>query len=330
MSDGLITKTYSASPPWWTGDPDAIVEAVLDEGNGTTDFGEVLAGTILEKDLSTGKVRPSRLGVLTASTSSANTVTLADVANLYVGDSVRFLAPMDSASQTVVSNNSVDITFTNYDQSQKAVQIVLVDPGGTTALSTAITHSSSQLVITVTLETSSGVIQTTHAQLADEIMANAPFLSVSSATPATVCVADAGSDLTAYVKAGDNVLSARTITAINTSTKVVTLDGSAFSLDHQQFSGIYSPLLVSGSGIIDACYGALHAPIDTYDGLSRSDVEKTCQVVRGCYYRAGKLTGVEHASASAGLLENIIAGKATTPPAALFNIPMASAQLRKL
>lgn len=331
MSDGIITKTHSTSSPFWVGDPAAISEAVLDEGNGTTAFGEVVAGTILEKDLSSGKCRPARLGVLTASTSTANTITLADVSNLYVSDSVRLIAPMDEASQTVVSNNSVDITFTNYDQSQKSVRIVLVDPSGSGSLGTTITHSSSQLVITVDLAHSGAAITTTHAELADEIMANAPFLDVSSATPATVCVADAGSDLTAYVKAGDNVLAARTITAINTSTKVVTLDGSAFTVSHTQFGGgVYSPLLVNGSGAVDICYGALLVGRDTYDDASRTNVEKTVQVVRGCYYRAGALTGVEHASASAGLVENIVAGNSTTPPATLYNLPMASARLIKL
>lgn len=109
----------------------------LASGNGTSNFGRVLVGTVLGVITATGKVRPAARTQSTATATSA-TQTVADTSNFYVGDPF-FIAGVDSTetvqsitnSTTLVLTGSVSVTsgdeLTAGDGSDTAVGILAHD-----------------------------------------------------------------------------------------------------------------------------------------------------------------------------------------------------------
>lgn len=80
--------------------------------NGTTNFGRVVAGTVMGQVTATGKVRPCARTLSTATATSA-TQTVADTSNFYVGDAVykdgvdtgETVASINSATEFVLSGS---------------------------------------------------------------------------------------------------------------------------------------------------------------------------------------------------------------------------------
>lgn len=73
----------------------------LEESNGTTDFGEIQAGTIIGKITASGKVRPCAKTKADGAGAGSSSLTVDDASNFYAGDAV-YIAGSDSG-ETVSS-----------------------------------------------------------------------------------------------------------------------------------------------------------------------------------------------------------------------------------
>lgn len=109
----VSTTTIAAKREWKAYDrpSDTAVGKVLDEGNGTTNFGLVQAGTMMGA-LSSGKVRPCAMDEIATGGSSVNTATVTDSANFFVGDTVDVIAGAARATAIVAGDNPSNLTVT--------------------------------------------------------------------------------------------------------------------------------------------------------------------------------------------------------------------------
>lgn len=202
---------------------DNVRAAVCDEGNGTTNFGLIQAGTVMGA-LSSGKVRPCGLAEETTGDTATNDVTVADSSNFYVGDVVSVIAAASRATAIVAGDNPSNLTVT---PAKTGISVNIVVSGNGTSFSTSYDEATG--VITVNSATDGGgAATTTVGEIANALEGSYGGLIASAVaeTAADLCV-DVGP--TALVYVGDVLASARTVSA--NASNVLTLSGATFTTE---------------------------------------------------------------------------------------------------
>ena len=208
----------------------------LAQGNGTTEFGLVKAGTFLGL-LANGKVRPGLMADIAGQQSSTNALVVTDADNAYVGDVVDIKASKYSARADEVSFQAGDtgetITVTAATKGDSRLRVILTNPGADAALSAAITDDGTNFDVNITLRYSAAAIQTDVQELLDFINGELSWLmtAVANTTAAETCQAVSATALTGGYAEGDAIATGRTVTAVDKATKTITIGGAAISVE---------------------------------------------------------------------------------------------------
>lgn len=216
------TETALTTKKEWRSTPraaDSRRGGRLAKGNGTTDYGELQAGTILAEDGS-GDLHPLGVAKVAVAPSASNDVEIDNAANFYVGDVVSLRSGSNVAKAITI--NSVAVTI---KAKLQGLSLVVAVAGNSTAQKCV--YNPVNKTITFTSATDGGGAATsTHADLVSELLKFGQLIeSASSATPATLCAALSSTAL-GNAKYGA-IASARTITGI--AGNVLTLSGGTFT-----------------------------------------------------------------------------------------------------
>lgn len=207
---------------------DNVRAAVCDEGNGTTNFGLIQAGTVMG-ELSSGKVRPCGLAEETTGDTATNDVTVADSSNFYVGDTV-----------SVVAGAAQEITIAAGDDGGGGTTDIVVKPkvagldldivvsGNGTSYSDSYDETNKRITVNSATDVG-GAATTTVEELVEALTKTYGHLvEVISYEDKTDILKDVGPTELGNV-AGTVIASARTVSA--NASNVLTLSGATFDTE---------------------------------------------------------------------------------------------------
>lgn len=205
-------------------DAQALYGGVLLKGNGTTNFGKLRRGTVLSR-LTTG-LRPAAYSALTDAVAAAVLLEVADDRNFFVGDVVDVLSGTTPGATIVAGADTTDIVIV---PKVPGLSLNIVVSGTSTELSHSYVQATGVIEV-VGATSGADASLTTLAQLA-AILESTYGSLIESATPAdgTKVLVDVGPTALGTV-IGAVAASARTVTAINRTTKVLTLSGGNLTL----------------------------------------------------------------------------------------------------
>lgn len=209
-------------------------------GSGATNYGKVVAGTILARD-SNGLLHPMGMAKIATAPVASNDLILDNAALFKVGDIIGVRA--GQARTKAITNNSVVISII---AKASGLNLIFAVAGTNTALSSS--YNPVNKTITINLATDGGgVATTTHATIVSLLMSAYGNLieSASSATPATVGVALSTTALESAKYTG--IATTRNVTAIVSNT--LTVSGAVITAAIDDIvikEGAYKPV-----GILD-------------------------------------------------------------------------------
>ena len=229
-----VTTTALTTANVWRFNPRASENcraAVLASGNGTTNFGEVAAGTVLA-DIGSGKLRPAAFQQATVLGSAANTMTVHDARGFFVGDSIIIVqgTSVEDSAVIVAGDDPSNLTVTARPSTAAGLKIDIVVAGTGTAFS----HSYDTATHKITVNSATGgggAATTTVGDVADVL--NSVYGSLCSAVAATDAdlVVDVGpTTLSGRSLAGGLIAQVREVTAVAKVvgiTNTITFDGAA-------------------------------------------------------------------------------------------------------
>lgn len=298
MGRNLRTITHASRPAWRTYkfDDDKRLGQNLTSGNGTTIFGEVLAGTLMSLDGTDG-IRPMGLQALSSGIAGANEGEMADASNFYIGDTVDLIAAVDSFDTLSIdadgAGGTMDVTALEAGDSR--LRIALTDPGGATQpLAVTISDDGTNRDIDVSLETDGGsAIVSTIAEVIAAINTTLPavvFAELDAAVGTETCVAVTQAALAGGFGIGDVIVDGRGVTDVDkTSTpNTVTFDGAVVTVA----SGT---IMMLEDLTPEDIAGMLERQVSTIDldNGATVGVDQQCEVALGGYAEAAQITGYD-------------------------------------
>lgn len=224
MAGSRRTYTETSRPEWREvkAGIEGNVSRIMLGGNGTTPFGRILAGTLLEyiDDSGSKKVRPMVLQSLATKIDTLATFNLDDARNVYAGDLVNFAAVGDLYDEldVVCGASGAEITFLGKEAGTDYT-IKLIDPGGDGSLSVAVVLGD-PIHVEVTLAYATGAITSTVTDVINAINDSdaTPYMSaaLASGSGAELAIAVTETALLGAALAGDFVYgTARTVLSVD-------------------------------------------------------------------------------------------------------------------
>lgn len=299
MARNIVTTTHTARPNWRTYkfDSDKLLGQNLDGDNGAAVpavFGEVLAGTLMSLNGSTG-VRPLPLQSLSVAISAANLGQMADAANFYLGDTIDLIAGATTFDTITIdaSGTGVDMDCTALEAGDSRIRIILTDPSGNNQpLFTTVSDDGTNVDIDVSLATDGGgAITTTVDGIIAEINDEAGWLVFAELTAGaggTVSIAVVATPLAGGANIGDVLISGRDITLLDkTATpNTITFDGAAVTVP------LGTVIMLQGLAPEDIA-GLLERQADTSTLVNGvlTPADQQVEVAIGGYAEATNLTG---------------------------------------
>jgi hypothetical protein len=298
MGRNLRTITHASRPAWRTYkfDDDKRLGQNLTDGNGTTIFGEVLAGTLMSLDGADG-IRPMGLQALSSGIAAANEGEMADAANFYVGDVIDLVAAVDSFDAITIdadgAGGTMDVTALEAGASR--LRIALTDPGGATQpLVVSVSDDGTNRDIDVSLETDGGsaIVSTVAEVIAalNDTLGWLVYAELNAAVGTETCVAVTQAAMTGGFNVGDVIVDGRNVTDVDkdATPNTVTFDGAVVTVA----SGTILMLEDLTPGDIA---GLLERQVSTadLDNGTLVGVDQQCEVALGGYTDASLVTGYD-------------------------------------
>jgi hypothetical protein len=299
MAGSRRTYTETSRPEWREvkAGIDGNVSRIMLGGNGTTPFGRILAGTLLEyvDDSGSKKVRPMILQQIGAIATLA-TFDVDDASNVYAGDGVNFAADGDlfGAATLTVGDSGATVTFTG-KEAGRDYTIEIDDPGGASALLVAVTEGDPTHIV-VTLAHSGAAITSTVQDVINLINDSdaTPYLSAALAsglgTELGIDVAE--TDLVGAALAGERVYgTARTVLSVDKDSTPNTVTLTAAVAVPAGYALVLHDSLNRIAGILEDQPNTA----EEQDGAFVA-VDRTITVARTGYALWDRLTGVDEAA----------------------------------
>lgn len=272
--------------------------AVLASGNGTTNFGEIEAGTVMgqigDGGSDDGKIRPFPLAKITNAVSAGVAVETADASAFYVGDTVSVLSAdgVEDAVTIAAGDNPSNLTVQAVTPGDSRIKVKLTDPSANSQpLKITITDDGADVLLDVSLATDGGgSITSTVQEVADILTGTALVTCPTIETAADLAQAVAATALTGGVAVGGAIASARTVSAVDktSSPNTVTVSGANFDTEIGDYIHLDDMTLVEG---------VLEDHVDTVRRISGTDIaeEKRVAVGLGGYVTEAQLVGLSDA-----------------------------------
>lgn len=286
--------------------------AVVKHASGeTTDYGEVLAGTIMAK-AADDTLHPCGLVELTAPSAGGDAIVTVGATNhksFRVGDKVSVV--VDDTEAKVIANAGAGAASLTVKAKRSGLSLVLAVAGTGTSFS----HSFDEATDTITINsaTDGGGLATTTLETVQETLLTAYGALIESAVPSSgaAVVAALASTALGYVEL-QVIRTGAYITAINTTTGAITLSGGSITAPT-------GALLVKE--LAYRPYGVLKNTKSTvsYVGTTKVKTPQTVDVQYEGDFRIGKLIGLSDRvkwALSGAPYKDVLTGAMVTPSTA--------------
>lgn len=196
-------------------------------GDGATNYGKVLNGTVLSKDAN-GVLHPCGCIEMSSGVSNKTELPVVDASNFFVGDIVSLVTLAAESVTIVAGDNPSNLAIT---AAAPNVKVDIVVAGTSTAFSVVVSLASGVKTITVNSATDGGgAATTTVGEVAAALLAIPDLIaSAVAATPADLVV-DVGP--TSLVGPYELMADSRNVTAVDktASPNTVTIDGAGVTV----------------------------------------------------------------------------------------------------
>lgn len=243
---------------------------ILAASNGTTNFGEVVGGTVLAND-GDGKLRPCAMQQATAIGSGVNAMTVHDARNFYVGDVVHVIngTATEDGAVIVAGDNPSNLTVTSKPSAAEDLKINIIVAGTSTAYS----HSYDTVTHTITINSATSgadAATTTVGTVANTL--NSTYGALCSAVaeiPADLVVDVGPTTLAGRLAAGAMIAEARDVTAVvKTGTNTITFDGATVTFGTDDYI-----VVAAGEGTLEWMpVGVLDSTVSTVRYVGTTEV----------------------------------------------------------